>query len=112
MSIFITPTNTSTGDWGGKSLTIQVNRLRWFSDPAPSLTKGHSEEFVEDYNTTMYHYPNSFLVTDPSDARVFDVKGPFCYLIIYPQWDLDALPPIAYPDGWISLQINWYLRTD
>jgi hypothetical protein len=112
MSVFITPVNTSSGDWGSKFLTIEVSTLRWFASPSASTTNGFSQETIDDYNTTMRHYPSSFLVTDPTDARVFDVKGPFCLVGTHPMWSDDHLPPTGYSEGWILLQINWYLRAD
>jgi hypothetical protein len=69
MSIFITPTNTSSGDWGSKLLTIRISTFRWFAEPTTSISAGHSEESIDDYNTTMFHYTSSFMVTNPSEAR-------------------------------------------
>jgi hypothetical protein len=112
MSIFITPTNTSSGDWGSKLLTIRINTFSWYILPMPSTSTGYSVEYVDDYNTTLVHYPSSFLIGDAMDARVFDVKGPTCLVGIHPQWSGDGLPPTAFLEGWITLQINWYLRND
>jgi len=114
MSVAISPLDISiSGTWAPKTLTVSLANLLWkdtpkFTELADLVTALY--ETVDDFNVSVYG-KTDFVESERSQAKLFDVKGPYCFCWLSTVWSGNAAP-VGHPTGWMTVQISWYLRND
>ena len=111
ISLFMYPLNASIyGEFYPNNFTMRIDNLWWsYTDnPYTDNTPLISREMVTNLNVTVHNHYGDYLNSDVLDARLFDVKGPYCLCHLWPEWTNAT----AYPTGWITLRVGWYLQNE